>query len=118
MDLAAPGPGHDHGDSDASRRERLRHARRHELLRPARLRRRGRGLDAAADADEHAAVRGHAPLGARRRQGRLGRRHRLRHPRRPRRADAQAAGRRPAGAERGRLPRASRTASPAPARRR
>ena len=35
---------------------------------------------------------------------RAGTRHRLRYPRRPRRVDAQAAGRRPAGAERGRLP--------------
>ena len=75
--LAGDGPrragaGHRDRDPDPLRPERLRLGRRHELLGPARLRRRRRGLDAAADADEHAALRGHAPLGARRRQGRLG----------------------------------------------
>ena len=104
MDLAAPGQDIETAIPTLFDPSRLRLARRHELLGPARLRRRRGGLDAAADAVEHTAVRGHAPLGARRRQGRLGPGHRLRHPRRPRRVDAQAAGRRPAGAERRRLP--------------
>ena len=76
------GTGHDGRDPDPLRAERLCVGGRHELLGPARLGRGGGRLDRAAHADEHAAVRGHAPFRARRRQAGLGRGHGLRHPRR------------------------------------
>ena len=72
MDLAAPGQDIETALPTLFDAERLRLARRHELLGPARLRRRRGGLDPAADAVEHTALRGHAPLGARRRQARAG----------------------------------------------
>src|SRR5919201_1934216 len=68
---------------------------------------RGGRVDGTAQADEHAALRGDAPLGAGRRLPRVGPGHRLRDPRRSARARSGRPGSRPTGAERGRLPRAA-----------